>query len=165
MHYERAATGLDSGYLIAHANILLVHSRLVSYARSENELTEVLAQTDEAYRRCSSVNGQFQQCHINYLTAYARAADRQIWAKRSAGPTLQRARDERKIQKIGGRFLDAEQYSAWTELAQTKELLSQKQDPQRGTHCAAASRGTLPCHRQQRRHVPHSRRTGSVGPR
>jgi serine/threonine-protein kinase len=130
LQYERAATDLDGTYLVAHANILLVHARLVSYARSEAELSEMLERTDAAHRRCSDVNAQFQQCHVNYLTAYARASDRLILGGQAAGKTLERAREiSAKIQKIGGKFLDAEQYTALTEISRARREVSQGRDP------------------------------------
>jgi tRNA A-37 threonylcarbamoyl transferase component Bud32/tetratricopeptide (TPR) repeat protein len=130
LQYEHAARALDASYLAAHANILLVQARLVSNGRSAADLAEILAQTDAAYQLCSDVNAQFQQCHINYLTAYARASDRLLLQGQDAGKTLERAREiSAKIQKIGGQFLDAEQYTALTEIARSRLELSQGRDP------------------------------------
>lgn len=131
LHYERAAAALDETYTAAYTNLLLANARLVSYARNEAELAELLSRADETSQRCSKINDQYQQCHINYLAVYARAAERQLLAGWDTRASLQRARERiEKLKTLGGTFIDAQQHMALSRLVEATQAGRQGQDPQ-----------------------------------
>ncbi len=128
--YERDAAALDPTYLIAQQNILLANARLLSFASSGQAIDEIVTRATAAWQHCTTVNPQFQQCHINFLTALARAAERLLLGRLKAEPLLSRAKSTLdSIRKIGGQFLDAEQYAALTELLQARVAAESGTDP------------------------------------
>lgn len=130
LQYETKAVELDGTYLVALQNILFANARLVSYAKTEEEVDGIVGRAKGAEARCSEVNGKYQQCHINYLSVLARAGERKQLGGASAERELSQAKERiGTIQKIGGTFLDGEQNAALVELQVAQQALKKKESP------------------------------------
>jgi len=113
--YAKKAMSLDGSYLIPIQNSLFIWARLLATASTASDLEQMLRNADDLYSKCLSINDKYQQCHINYLMVYARAAQRLTEAELDPGAQLRRAmQTQKRIAALGGAFLDAEQFGALT---------------------------------------------------
>jgi hypothetical protein len=90
----------------------------------------MLKYADEEFKKCVSVNNQFQQCYINYFLVLARAAYRLHLAGRDAQPRLAQALETlAAAKKLGGSFLDVEQHAALAHYVAASARVRKQQDP------------------------------------
>jgi serine/threonine-protein kinase len=130
LEYAGRAMALDNTYLTPIQNSLFIWARLVSTASSEGDLQQMLARADDFYAKCMKINDKYQQCNINNLLVYARAAQRMMEGGRDPQAPLMRAfQMQAQIRKLGGSFLDAEQYAALAHYVEAREKLKRGQDP------------------------------------
>ncbi len=133
VHYEKKAMALDESYLIAIQNALFTISRMVMLAQSSVESGGLLTQADDLFERCKKKNGQYQQCYINYLSVYARAAQRAAVTGQAVDGLLKRAKETlAEARKLGGSFLDLEQHAALIHLLDVGALVRDHRDPAPG---------------------------------
>lgn len=69
---------LDNTYLTPIQNSLFVWARLLSIASSEGDPTQMLARADAFNAKCMKINDKYQQCNVNYLMVYVRAARQRL---------------------------------------------------------------------------------------
>ncbi len=111
--FAERAIALDKMYLTPIQNSLYVWARLLSTASSEHDLTQMLVRADDLYAKCMKINDKYQQCNVNYLLVYSRAAQRITEGGLDPQAQLIRAFQlQKQIAKLGGSFLDAEQHTA-----------------------------------------------------
>ena len=133
VNYEKKAMALDESYLIAIQNALFTISRMVMLAQSSVESGGLLTQADDLFERCKKKNGQYQQCYINYLSVYARAAQRAAVTGQAVDGLLKRAKETLvESRKLGGAFLDLEQHAALIHLLEVGALVRDHRDPTQG---------------------------------
>jgi len=130
LEYAGRAMALDNTYLTPIQNSLFVWARLLSIASSEGDLTQMLARADAFNAKCMKINDKYQQCNVNYLMVYVRAAQRLMEGGHDPQAQLARALQiEKQIRKLGGSFLEAEQYSALAHYLDASEKLKRGQYP------------------------------------
>lgn len=128
--YFAKAASLDPTYQMALQNSLGTRPYLASEARSEEDLKAILTQADDELARCTAINSQATQCFNNYFQIYVRAAGRIFQAGKDPQPLLARAEQNlAATRKLGGNFLDTEQYAALLELIEARQRLRSLQDP------------------------------------
>ena len=128
--YAQMAIRLDSSYLIAIQNKLYINARIVEELTSAQSIHQLLDETDRVLAQCVEKNAQFQQCHINYVSVYARASARLMLAGHDVQAKIQRGKETlATARKLGGAFLDLEQYAALLLLVEARDRMAHKQDP------------------------------------
>ena len=128
--YENMALALDGGYLVALQNLMFTYAKIISQIGSIQELNSVLGGVDRVYATCVEKNKQFPQCHINYVVDYSRAAARAQQAGSDPQPMLKRAQEALAVvRKLGGAFLDLEQYVALLHWVDASDRVRRKEDP------------------------------------
>ncbi len=128
--YAGRAMDLDAKYLTPIQNSLFLWARLISTANSESDLKQMIVRADELYSRCMKINDKYQMCNDNYLLVYARAAQRMMEGGLDPQAQLARAFEmQAQIAKLGGAFLDAEQYSALAHYVDASQKLKKRQSP------------------------------------
>ena len=130
LEFAGKAMALDSTYLTPVQNSLFIWARLISTASSESDLNQILTRADELYSKCMLINDKYQQCNVNYLLVYSRAAQRMLEGGLDPQSSLNRAfQMQAQISKLGGTFLDAEQFSALAHLVDANVTQKRGQDP------------------------------------
>lgn len=146
LEYAERAMALDETYLIPIQNALFVWARLIAMAKSDADLQRMLVRADDLYAKCMKINNKHQQCNINYLMVYARAAQRKWAAGLETQQLLSRAFAlHAQIEKLGGTFLDADQHVALAYYVDAEATLKRGHDPNASiekaesalTHCLA----------------------------
>lgn len=128
--YENMAVALDSGYLVALQNLMFTYAKIIPQVSSIQELDGVLGSVDRVYSICTEINKQFPQCHINYVVDYSRAAARALQSGSDPQPMLKRGLEALAVvRKLGGAFLDLEQYAALLHWVDASDRVRRKQDP------------------------------------
>ena len=130
LEFAGKAMALDSTYLTPIQNSLFIWARLISTASSESDLKQILMRADELYSKCMLINDKYQQCNVNYLLVYSRAAQRMLEGGLDPQAQLTRAFQMlAQISKLGGTFLDAEQFSALAHWVAANVTQKRGQDP------------------------------------
>ena len=117
IEFSEKARLLDVSYLIPVQNILFTRAKLIQGSYQLDEIRSSMIMVDDLYSKCITVNHAYQQCHINYAAAAARAAQRMLAAGEDPSALLEKAkRATSASRKLGGSFVDAEQsegLAAW----------------------------------------------------
>jgi hypothetical protein len=101
-----------------------------------------LKSTDRDFTQCTKINSQSQQCYINHLMAYARAAQRTLLLGQDPQPQLISAfASLANTRQIGGSFLDGEQYTMLAHWIDARHRLRLRQDPALALGELAAANG------------------------
>ena len=125
-----AAASLDPTYVSATANLLSSLLLLLVETRSEEGVRSLLAQADDRFAKCRSINNQDLQCLNNYFHVYARAASQAFLAGQDPQPRLARAFEYlAATRKLGGSWLDAEQYAALAHLVDAEDRVRKGHAP------------------------------------
>ena len=110
LDYLVSAQSLDPDYISALQNSIALTGLLISASSSESEIDEHLGKSDIFFRKCVSINSQYQNCFNNYFQGYARAAYRLYWGGQDPQDKLRRALDNLAMtHKLGGDSVDAEE--------------------------------------------------------
>lgn len=130
LSYANTAIELDATYVTAFRNQLYIHEKMVSELDSAQSLIRVFDDSDRVFRLCMDKNPQFVQCHINYVSVYARASARLMLAGHDVQAKIQRGKETlATARKLGGAFLDLEQYAALLLLVEARLRVVHQQDP------------------------------------
>lgn len=113
LEYGHKAALLDRKYLTPIQNMIFAFSKMAMLSRHVIDLEKVIKDSDELYDKCIAINHSYQQCHINYAAAAARAAQRMLAAGEDPSALLEKAkRATSASRQLGGAFVDAEQSEA-----------------------------------------------------
>lgn len=130
VEHATQAASLDTTYANAPINLLDFLVSLIVEARSDNEVQSILSQADAWFAKCVAINNHSPSCISNYFQVYGRAAWQALRGGLDPQPRLQRALENlRETRKLGGRFVDVEQYAALTHLVEARDRVRRKQDP------------------------------------
>ena len=142
LHYYSLAQQADPSYLKSYGNALCSYASLINLTASPAEARALLARADDAFGRCMQINASNPACSNNYAILYAAAARRaqQLDPPEQPGqpgpplqpvqPLLARALQSFALsRKLGGSYLDTEQYTALSHLTSAREELRLGRDP------------------------------------
>lgn len=128
--YYESAKSLDETYLYAYQNLLGSLGDVVMLSNTEKDLQAALQKADEIFSGCKKINIAAQQCYNNYFQIYARAAARLYLFGQDPQAALSRAVENiAALRKLGGSFLDAEQYDGLVRLVDAASRVRKGQDP------------------------------------
>ncbi|MFO0577394.1 MAG: serine/threonine-protein kinase [Polyangia bacterium] len=130
LHYYSLAQQADPAYLKSYGNALCSYASLINLTDSVTEARALLARADDAFGRCLQINASNPACSNNYAILYAAAARRAQQLDQPVQPLLARALQSFTLsRKLGGSYLDTEQYTALSHLTAAREELRLGRDP------------------------------------